>query len=675
MNKTILSKKGGLDLFRPTCRSVLKLQDDPDHHAVILDNLLEGILVIDPLGRVRQTNATMCTILGRADDEIIHKDAAIFLDEYGMKSFRRLMKLSERGRPSSREFAIIRKDGSKCHALIRLSPLRTHRGPLSGFFLNAIDITRRKHTEQILKRTEEKYRGIFENAVDGIFQVSPEGRMISANPALARIFGYTSPREFMLAVKNVEEQIYVDREMHYLLRKLLQQQGIVHDFEFRARKKDGREIWICQNVRAVRNETGHLLFYEGTLRDITSRKDLEDQLLQSQKMEAIGRLAGGIAHDFNNILTTVIGNAELAMHQLTDQSPVQKRINIIVETAERAAQLTRQLLTISRKQVISPVILNVNDAVDNVGKILDRLLGEDVKCEIQGAADLRPIRADASQIEQVVLNLAVNAREAMPNGGKLDITTAMVQLNQDYCRQHPDVRCGDYAMISVSDTGVGIPGATLEHIFEPFYTTKASGTGLGLSIVYGIVKQCGGHITIESAVGSGSTFKVFFPCVFEVERKPETSPPMQERSMPAGKETILIVEDEASIRELTCDVLLECGYTVYAVATAEEAIREFNGRNATIDLLISDVILPGKRGPDLAEGLKASHPDMKVIFMSGYSDDRIRHSDILEGRAYFLPKPFTPLTLANTVREILESPTADRSRDNHMDAASQEKEE
>lgn len=653
MCESLLFVKNSLDVVNPPLHAVTTYQDDGNRHQQMLDNLIEGILIIDNHGRITQSNAPMVELLGYPLNEIKNQNVSSFMSDHLLKTFRRVLARRGQGRNFRKEVEISRKDGTKLQTVMQVSPLEDNKGTPDDLFISVLDITRRKHTEEILKKTEEKYRDIFENAIDGIFQMTPDGRILSANPALARIFGYASPRELIHSVKNIGEQIYVDPGRYHTLRRLLQKQDTVHDFEFRALHNAGREIWVCENVRAVRNETGQLLYHEGTIRDITARKDLEDQLLQSQKMEAIGRLAGGIAHDFNNILTTMMGNAELALHQLAPQNPVHKRIKVIVETAERAAQLTRQLLTISRKQVISPVILNVNDAVENVGKILDRLLGEDVQCDVVLGSGIQPIRADACQIEQVILNLAVNARDAMPNGGKLDISTATIRLDQDYCRNHPEVVSGNYAMISVSDTGTGIPGASMEHIFEPFYTTKAVGTGLGLSIVYGIVKQCGGHITIASTVGVGSNFKVYFPCVAETEKKPEQPTPVQEGGMPSGRETILIVEDEAFIRELMCDVLYECGYTVHSAATAEEALKGYVCDGIRIDLLISDVILPGKRGPDLAEGLKARFPDMKVIFVSGYPDDRIRHSDILEGRAHFLPKPFSPVILTKKIREIL----------------------
>lgn len=653
MCESLVSVKNSLDVIKPSLHAVINHQDDGDRHQRMLDNLIEGIMIVDNLGRIIQSNAPMVELLGHPMDEIKNQNISSLLNDHELRTFRRVLARRGQGRNFRKEMEIYRKDGTKLQTVMQISPLEDITGNPGVLFVSVLDITRRKHTEEILKKTEEKYRNIFENAIDGIFQITPDGRILSANSALARIFGYASPKELIHSIKKIGDQIYVDAGRYHTLRMLLQKKDTVHDFEFRALHKSGREIWVCENVRAVRNEKGQLLYHEGTIRDITSRKDMEDQLLQSQKMEAIGRLAGGIAHDFNNILTTIMGNAELALHQLAPQNPIHNRIKIIVETAERAAQLTRQLLTISRKQVISPVALNVNDAVENVGKILDRLLGEDVQCDVVLSNGIQPIRADACQIEQVILNLAVNARDAMPNGGKLNISTAMAGLDKNYCRNHPEVAAGNYAMISVSDTGTGIPGTAMEHIFEPFYTTKAAGTGLGLSIVYGIVKQCGGHITITSAVGVGSSFKVYFPCAEETEKKQEQPTSVPERGMPSGKETILIVEDEAYIRELMCDVLYECGYTAYSAASAEEALKGFDSEEIRFDLLISDVVLPGKRGPDLAEELKARFPDMKVIFVSGYSDDRIRHSDILEGRAHFLPKPFTPVILAKKVREIL----------------------
>lgn len=509
------------------------------------------------------------------------------------------------------------------------------------------------NSSRVLKKTEENYRHFFENAIDGMFRINRFGRIVSANPAMARIFGYESPQELLRFIKNIGEQIYVDIDRYNTLKQLLKKQDAVHDFEFQAIDKAGGKIWVCQNVRAVRNEAGHLLYYEGTIRDISLRKELEEQLIQSQKMEAIGRLAGGIAHDFNNILTTMMGNAELALRQLVPRDPVHKRVGIILETAKWAAQLTRQLLTISRKQVVKPVVFDVNCAVENVGKILERLLGEDVQCDLTLGENIRSIRADASQIEQLILNLAVNARDAMPDGGKLTVITAMVHLDQDYCRNRPDIVSGDYVMLSVSDTGTGISGSSMEHIFEPFYTTKTTGNGLGLSIVYGIVKQCGGHIEAVSTVGVGSTFKVYLPCVAETEKPPENPTSSPEDFLPGGKETILIVEDEDYIRELIGDVLCECGYTVHLAATAEEALVRFDGVGGGADLVVTDVILPGMRGPELAAEMKARFSDIKVVFMSGYMDHRIRHSEIWKGKAHFLPKPFTPAILVQKIRDVL----------------------
>lgn len=650
MSEVLLPAETGFDELSPSLYAVVNCEND---FRWMLDNLIEGVLIIDNAGRIVRINARMAEFLGYPVEEIRNRHVFTFLDDHELRTFRRILSRRGKGHDFRKELEIIRRDGSKLQTIIQMLPIEDDKGNPNGSIINVLDITRRKHTEEALKKTEEKYRNFFENAVDGIFQITRFGRIMSANPAMARIFGYESPKELIRSIRNIGGQIYVDADRYNALRMLLQKQDAVHDFEFQALHKAGREIWVCQNVRAVRDEAGRLLYYEGTIRDISARKDLEDQLLQSQKMEAIGRLAGGIAHDFNNLLTTMMGNAELALHQLEPGNPVHKRISVILETATRAAQMTRQLLTISRKQVITPVILNVNDAVENVGKILDRLLGEDVQCNIIPGESIPPIRADAGQIEQVILNLAVNARDAMPNGGKLKISTATVRLDQDCCRNLPEVVSGDYAVISVADTGTGIPGPSMEYIFEPFYTTKAAGNGLGLSIAYGIVKQCGGYIEAASTVGIGSVFKVYLPCVAETGKQPEHPSLSPEEFMPSGRETILVVEDEAHIRELIGDVLSECGYTVHLAAAAEEALAKHDCTGSSIDLLITDVILPVMRGPELAEELKARFPDMKVIFMSGYTDDRIRHSDILEGRAHFLPKPFTFVTLAQNVRDVL----------------------
>lgn len=392
------------------------------------------------------------------------------------------------------------------------------------------------------------------------------------------------------------------------------------------------------------------------------RKQLEDQLLQAQKMEAVGRLAGGVAHDFNNIVGIILGYADLALENLDSQNPLSKHLSSIKKAAERAAGLTRQLLAFSRKQVMQPVVLDLNQVVAEVSRMLDRVIGENIQLTLRPSADLGTVRADPMQIEQVLMNLAVNAHDAMPRGGKLIITTSNAELDSEYARHHTSVVPGDYVMLSVSDTGVGMSKDVQAHIFEPFFTTKqpGTGTGLGLAIIYGIVKQSGGHIWAYSEPGIGTNFKIYLPRVNERVPAGASHARKGQEPLPSKKpsETILIAEDEPSLAEMACEVLRTAGYTVLEAASAEEALLVFSSYPDPIHVLLTDVILrTATDGMVLAERLRALRPDLRVIFTSGYSDVLVAAGLPTIG-AVFLEKPFTANDLRNKVRETLDRPAA-----------------
>jgi signal transduction histidine kinase len=382
---------------------------------------------------------------------------------------------------------------------------------------------------------------------------------------------------------------------------------------------------------------------------------LEAQYHQAQKMEAVGRLARGVAHDFNNLLTAIMGYAGLTLQTLPPDDPVRSDIEGIQKTAERATNLTRQLLAFARKQIIHPTVLNLNDLILNVDKMLRRLIGEDIELVTLPAPELGQVKADPGQLEQVLLNLAVNARDAMPKGGKLTIETANVTLDEDYTSQHAEVTAGEYVMLSVSDTGMGMTEEVKTHLFEPFFTTKEKdkGTGLGLATCFGIVKQSGGHIEVYSEVDQGTTFKVYLPRLEET-----VSPvPVQAKSddLPWGTETVLLVEDESSVRELASRLLRQQGYKVLEAANGDEALRVVQEyAEAEIDLLLTDMVMPQLGGRELADRLKAMWPGVKVLFISGYTDDAVVHHGVLEPGIAFLPKPFSSRILVRKVREVLD---------------------
>jgi CheY-like chemotaxis protein len=377
-------------------------------------------------------------------------------------------------------------------------------------------------------------------------------------------------------------------------------------------------------------------------------------------MEAIGRLAGGIAHDFNNLLTAINGYSDLGLRKIADDSPVRRNLNEIRKAGERAAGLTRQLLAFSRKQVLQPKVLQLNSIIADIDKMLKRLIGEDVALLTVLNPALEQIKADPGQIEQILMNLVVNARDAMPKGGKLTIETANVYLDEEYARSHNSVQPGSYIMLAVSDTGHGIDAKTRERIFEPFFTTKevGKGTGLGLSTVYGIVKQSGGNIWVYSEVGRGTTFKVYFPIVKQpAEAIQRLTRPIE---LPGGSETVLLVEDEDLVRKMAKEILQMSGYYVLEARQGIEALALTKEFDKPIHLMVTDVVMPQMSGPELAGHLERSSPHIRVLYMSGYTDEAIVHHGVLKEGVAFLEKPFTPDALALKVREVLDSPIQER---------------
>jgi nitrogen-specific signal transduction histidine kinase len=390
------------------------------------------------------------------------------------------------------------------------------------------------------------------------------------------------------------------------------------------------------------------------MRDLTMQKTLEEQFHQSQKMEAVGQLAGGVAHDFNNLLTVISGYSELLVTRLPANDPTRGFIEEILKAGERAAHLTRQLLTFSRKAVVERRVLGLNALVTDTEKMLRRLIGEDISMATTLAPALGQVKADAGQIEQVIMNMAVNARDAMPQGGKLSIETANAELGADYAMLHPEVKPGRYVMVAISDSGSGMSQETKAHIFEPFFTTKGmgKGTGLGLATVYGIVKQSGGHIEVHTALGQGTTFKIYLPLV---EDKASSGMSLHSSKIaPHGTETILLVEDEDAVRAITKLALQSLDYTILEAKNGEEAVRISERHTEPIHLLITDVVMPVMGGRQVAERMAACKQGIKVLYLSGYTDDAVLRHGILQADVAFLQKPFTPMSLANKVRAVLD---------------------
>jgi two-component system cell cycle sensor histidine kinase/response regulator CckA len=517
----------------------------------------------------------------------------------------------------------------------------------------------RRETEESLRQSEERYRAIFNGAAEGILIVEHHTRDIKyVNPAMCRMLGYNEDELKHLTVNDIHPAYILDRmgfdfEAHDRENKTLFQQDI------ECQMKDGTIIYsnVVLTPRIIIDGIPHSAAF---FLDVTKRKKaeeekkkMEEQLLQSQKLEAVGRLTGGIAHDFNNILTAIIGNAEIILATLPKGDPTRGGAEEIRSAGERAAGLVSQLLAFSRKQVLQPAIMSLNDTVHDMDKMLRRIIGEDIKLKTILAPNLDLIEADTGQIEQVIMNLVVNARDAMSRGGKITIETANAELDEEYARSHISVIPGPYVMMSVSDNGAGMTKEVQEHIFEPFFTTKekGKGTGLGLSTTYGIVKQSKGNIWVYSELGKGTTFKVYLPCVekqaYVKEKKGKKAGPV------TGSETILIIEDDEMVRKYTERVLKGSGYRVLIAANGDEAVRIAGEHEGPIHLMLTDVVMPGMSGQEIEERLRTLRPDIKVLYMSGYTDDAIVDNGVLDKDKMFLQKPFTIDALAGKVREVL----------------------
>jgi PAS domain S-box-containing protein len=503
-----------------------------------------------------------------------------------------------------------------------------------------------------LRRSESNFRSLVTNAPYGICRVDSRGHLVDANPALVASLGYESATD--LVGRNLST-LYADGRQWFVLADYLRTHQEFHGLDCEWIRKDGSTTAVRLSGRAISDESNNVTF-EIFTEDVTERRALEQQLRQSQKMEAIGRLAGGIAHDFNNLLMVISGYSEFLLERLGPDPALRGPAKEISSAAERATSLTRQLLAFSRKQMLTPKVLDLNAVITENLKMLTRLIGEDIDLVMIPGSELGAVKADPGQIEQVILNLAVNARDAMPHGGKLTIETANVTLDEAYARMHSPVQPGDYTMLAITDTGVGMDGETQSRIFEPFFTTKGlKGTGLGLSTVYGIVKQSGGYIWVYSEPGKGTSFKIYMPHVTadEVAAVEQPAAPAP-TPVEASRETILVVEDEANLRRLTRQFLENQGYTVVEAADGAAAVQICVAHQGTIHLLLTDVIMPGMNGRELAQRVSEIRPNMKVLYMSGYTENAIGHNGTLDAGITLLQKPFTLHALKAKVREVLD---------------------
>jgi PAS domain S-box-containing protein len=510
-----------------------------------------------------------------------------------------------------------------------------------------------------LRESEKEFQKFYDEAPVGYHELDTKGRITRVNRKELEMLGYTAGEMLGKPLWNffVEE----DTTRHVTMAKLAGDVSFHDTFERTFRRKDGTTLPVLVEDRLLRDKNGQIIGIRSTVEDITERRQTqealrksEEQLRQWQRVEAIGRLAGGVAHDFNNLLMTIKGCSELLLNAFDRRDPRREEVEEILKAGERATSLTRQLLAFGRRQVLQPQVLDLNSLVINMDKMLRRLIGEDIQLVTVLDQELWSVKVDPGMIEQVIMNLAVNSRDAMPNGGKLTIETANIIHDENYASRHISMKPGYYVMVAVSDNGCGMDKETQSHLFEPFFTTKekGKGTGLGLSTVYGIIKQSGGNIWVYSEPSQGTTFKIYLPRVEKTATvyKPKASSP----PAPGGTETILLVEDEEAVRTMVSKILRNKGYTVLEAAHSEEAFEISERHEGPIHLMVTDVIMPQMSGPELAERLAPRLPEMKVLYMSGYPDNTIVQHGVLEPGTAFLQKPFTLNALESKVREVLD---------------------
>ena len=619
-------------------------------NTAVFDHTSDAIALLTPEGIVLDVNHRWEEIRGIPRQQLIGRHmreyAAAGAEDANTESYQRSLQGSIR----SPLGVIASADGSRIYMEFSTSMIPSR----DGNIVLAIgrDITEMVLARQQMEASERKYRLLVENIPDVVWLATLEGKVIFISPKVEDVCGFTAAE-----LTAAPPSFWFDRIHQADVENVRRQFGELasdgkFEAEYRWQRKDGTWTWIrAQAVVAL--ETDGTVLAEGTFADVTARKHLEDQVRQSQKMEAIGRLTGGVAHDFNNLLAIILGNGRLLLDELPEPDSRRDDAIAVLEAGNRAAALTRQLLMFSRHQVVRPERLDLNTIVNGLEKMLRRIIGEDVELLLHRAEAAGPVLADAGELEQVIMNLVVNARDAMPHGGRLTIETANVELDADYAAGHPDVVAGRYVVLSVTDTGCGMDADIRRHAFEPFFTTKekANGTGLGLATCYGIVRGCHGHISLYSEVGVGTVFKVYLPLQSGAA---ESHTDGASKSDAMGTEAVLLIEDDDQLRKTMRRVLTRRGYRVLEANGSVQALEYCATHDDDIDLVLSDMVMPGLSGPETVDRIREHRPQAKVLFMSGYSDHAVFRDGLAQARVNFIQKPFMPQALALKVREVLD---------------------
>jgi len=614
-------------------------------HDAIIGESLEGNILSWNLGAERLYGYSAAEALGKPLSILAPPNQATAILEV-------LEKVKQGERLEQFETLRMRKDGKQINVALTVSPIKDAIGKIVGASIIARDITARKRAEEALSRSEARARRLIDSNIIGIAIGDLDGRLLDANNAFLKIVAYT--RADVLSGK-MRWDTMTPPEYHNSDRQAVDQlrnAGVAAPWEKEFFRKDGSRVSVLIGVTTLATKEEDIECISFVI-DISERKQLEVQLRQAQKMEAIGRLAGGVAHDFNNLLAVILGYSDVVLDALPPDHPAVKKVEMIRKVGTSAADLTRQLLSFSRQQMLQPRVLNLRDIVEGTQGLLSCLIGDDIQMSTSLEPSLGYVKADPGQIEQVLVNLIVNARDAMPQGGRVRIEAHNVVLDDSYVEAHKPVIPGPYVMLAVEDAGCGMDQKTQSRVFDPFFTTKevGKGTGLGLATVYGIVKQSGGYIWVYSELGQGTIFKVYLPRVEQYAQETEPTEPVQ--LITQNCETILLAEDSASLREMAREYLKSVGYTVLEAASGAEALQKARDFDGTIHLLLTDVIMPAMSGPELAGHMASLRPGIKIIFTSGYTDDAIARQGVLDPAVPFIQKPYRPKALARKIREVL----------------------
>lgn len=645
---------GAVSIYRDLTRrkhAEQALRESEKKYRLLFEKNLAGIVRTTLDGKILECNEAFARMLGYDSSAELLTMNVQALYQSASDRPHLIERLREQKALTQEEVCFQRKEGAPVWILTNMNLVEAEEPGEFTIVGTTFDITERKRSREELRVSRQRFAAFMRHLPGVAFMKNRDGRYVFYNEAAQGLF-HLDPAEFL---GKTDHEVWPAEYADRLVAnddKVLRTKALVEAVEA-VPHRQGVHHWLIYKFPIV-DENDEVQFIGGMGIDITERRQLEDQLRQSQKMEAVGRLAGGVAHDFNNLLTVISGYGDMIMRGLPPDDPLHGCIEEVLKAASRATSLTNQLLAFSRRQVIQPKVLDLNVLVANMDRMLRRVIGEHIELETVLTPGLGSVKADAGQLEQVVMNLAVNARDAMPEGGKLFIRTGNVDVPHS-SRLHADVRPGCYVRLTVADTGKGMDAEIMIHLFEPFYTSKATGkgTGLGLSTVYGIVKQSGGEIVVESEPGHGATFHIYLP---RIAGERDAARPMRiQTAVRAGTETILLVEDEVGVRQLVREMLHRLGYTTLEAGSGAEALRIFEQYQGAIDLLLTDVIMPQMSGRELAARLRASRPSLKVLYMSGYTDDMLAHHGVLEPNVYLLPKPFAPDELGAKLREVLDT--------------------